>query len=955
MNQVRQTPLVNDGSPCSFAAFSHYRTHHFVAFSHYRPRQSVMAIPVVLMQVSSLLDGAILSKSPHLKFHGAIWSFLIRNLSIWSDLPDHLLERSCDGAMEKAITTRFEAIEITVEELKAESVAVRRDLQRILTMLEKKGDQTDSSSEEDTSVNDNKDRVNGRTGGSETGERSGEQKLWRKRIELPTFDGEEPLSWLNRAERFFDIQKVEDDDEKVEVAYVSMEGSAAYWFTFWKEKSSNKSWQGLKEAMINHFCVGTRGTVFERLATIRQERTVEEFVRQFEILTGQTKGIPEDQVLGYFLAGLREEVKGQVRIQNPTKLMEAMRIARDVEDAMMRTPGSHFGGAKMNPAFRTQQTHNEFVRENRNGRSRKKRRGKTVRLEAMEGPERSEIYPTQSISREEKRAYVSDVAANSHPDIEDEDGEETETTEDQGEKLMELSACLVEGWTNPGTMKTRGKIGDRSVVILIDSGASHNYISKGITEELGLPITKTKPYSVSLGDGCKRTTQGRCERVKVRLEEVELEEEFHVFELGGVDAILGVAWLEKLGEVRTNWGKMTMAYNVGDKKNCIKGNPTLSRQLVNSRSLLKLVEAESWAAVWNLCIVEAGDSDLTYAQRIELNKGLQEHYPLLQDLHGLPLPHNKGHRIQLKEGVDPINGGPCQYPYPMKCEIERQVEGMLKAGINRPDERQLSLAAKVPARARRFIKRPIGKNKTAPLFAPATPPPGEEPVFTDRNYSPSPSLFEPHSALPFTSGSSDSNLVAILAGVIATLKPWVTGLSGQLQKAFITVYNQFPELNLEDKVENGGEGNDRMFRAEEDHDGDETWDPDSDMDVDVERELVPSKVKKEIVEPQLNGLVPVSCIGAFVACLTKSPLLELEMKNTMEHRSLTSFTSKNEEYNGTQELNLLHQWDTRKSTMGWFMFKVIAYLLVYILGIEVEYRAMCHVPCAMCHVSCCLL
>ncbi|XP_047162398.1 histone deacetylase 19-like isoform X2 [Vigna umbellata] len=45
-----------------------------------------------------------------------------------------------------------------------------------------------------------------------------------------------------------------------------------------------------------------------------------------------------------------------------------------------------------------------------------------------------------------------------------------------------------------------------------------------------------------------------------------------------------------------------------------------------------------------------------------------------------------------------------------------------------------------------------------------------------------------------------------------------------------------------------------ILQAEEDHDGDETWDPDSDMDVDGECELVPSKVKKEIVEPQLNGL-----------------------------------------------------------------------------------------------------
>ncbi|WVZ04604.1 hypothetical protein V8G54_017950 [Vigna mungo] len=71
-----QTSLVNDGSPCSFVASSHYRPHH-----HYRPHQSVMAVPVVLIQAPSLLDGnpvprgchcPPLSKSSYLKFHGAI-------------------------------------------------------------------------------------------------------------------------------------------------------------------------------------------------------------------------------------------------------------------------------------------------------------------------------------------------------------------------------------------------------------------------------------------------------------------------------------------------------------------------------------------------------------------------------------------------------------------------------------------------------------------------------------------------------------------------------------------------------------------------------------------------------------------------------------------------------------------------------------------------------------------
>lgn len=45
-------------------------------------------------------------------------------------------------------------------------------------------------------------------------------------MDLPTFEGVKPLSWINRAERFFDIQKVVEE-EKVDLSYISMEGNAS--------------------------------------------------------------------------------------------------------------------------------------------------------------------------------------------------------------------------------------------------------------------------------------------------------------------------------------------------------------------------------------------------------------------------------------------------------------------------------------------------------------------------------------------------------------------------------------------------------------------------------------------------------------------------------------------------------------------------------------------------------
>lgn len=88
--------------------------------------------------------------------------------------------------------------------------------------------------------------------------------------------------------------------------------------------------------------------------------------------------------------------------------------------------------------------------------------------------------------------------------------EGVETELDQ--KPMELSTFLARGLTQPRTMKLHGQIGGRMVLILIDSGANHNFIGKGLVKELGLPIVDTPPYQVSLGDGQRKKTRGLLKR-----------------------------------------------------------------------------------------------------------------------------------------------------------------------------------------------------------------------------------------------------------------------------------------------------------------------------------------------------------------------------------------------------------------------------------------------------------
>ncbi|MCI14853.1 hypothetical protein A2U01_0035985, partial [Trifolium medium] len=110
------------------------------------------------------------------------------------------------------------------------------------------------------------------------------------------------------------------------------------------------------------------------------------------------------------------------------------------------------------------------------------------------------------------------------------------------------------------TMKVEGKIQNVDVFVLIDSGASHNFISPKVTTALGLAITPTAARNIKLGDGHKVLTKGMCEGVKMKVGELEVVVDAFVLELGGMDMVLGVSWLSTLGKVVMDWKAMTMQF-----------------------------------------------------------------------------------------------------------------------------------------------------------------------------------------------------------------------------------------------------------------------------------------------------------------------------------------------------------------------------------------------------------
>ncbi|KAA0061899.1 disease resistance protein [Cucumis melo var. makuwa] len=125
------------------------------------------------------------------------------------------------------------------------------------------------------------------------------------------------------------------------------------------------------------------------------------------------------------------------------------------------------------------------------------------------------------------------------------------------------------------------------VVILIDCGGTHNFISDKLVKKLHLPTKETAHYGVILGS--RTAIQGKriCEALEVQLKDWIVREDFLPSELGGVNIILGMQWLHSLRVTVVDWKNLSLTFTDNGKQICIKGDPSLTKARVSLKSIIK--------------------------------------------------------------------------------------------------------------------------------------------------------------------------------------------------------------------------------------------------------------------------------------------------------------------------------------------------------------------------------
>ncbi|KAB5541338.1 hypothetical protein DKX38_014312 [Salix brachista] len=462
------------------------------------------------------------------------------------------------------------------------------------------------------------------------------------RLEFPLYDGkQDPLAWLSRCEHFFRHQHI-PEAEKVEIASYHLDEDAQVWFLKLDRDRPGISWEEFKRQCHLRFGPSIQGNKLGALSKLRQVTTVEDYQRQFEQLAARAGPLTSEQELEIFISGLQEYIAIEVELHRPQDLTSAMSLARLYErrGGVRKLAPTNHRFTPQQPVTSNSNNSKIFKRLSRTEMDERRAKGLCFNCD--------EVYTR---GHQCKRLFWLDG-------IEESVQGETEDHDIEEEFPPEISLHAIMGEHSGGkTMKIHGIIGNQHLLILIDSGSTHSFLGSQWVTTLGLTCEPKAGLQVMVANGNKIRSPGQCLHVPVMMGNQLIQIDFYVLQLTGIDAVLGVNWLQTLGPILWDFKAKTMVFKQHGRVMELQGADN-----ENLRTPVLLTVAE-------LAPTET-DLDLL----------LSEFEVVFQEPKGLPPVRTFDHRINLEPGTHPVVVRPYRYPHAQKDEIERQCIEMLERG-----------------------------------------------------------------------------------------------------------------------------------------------------------------------------------------------------------------------------------------------------------------------------------
>jgi len=175
-------------------------------------------------------------------------------------------------------------------------------------------------------------------------------------------------------------------------------------------------------------------------------------------------------------------------------------------------------------------------------------------------------------------------------------GEEEEESMLKQTRIKKVVITSISGVKKFSTFKTKGVLHGQRIKILIDGGASHNFIDVALVSRRHLLTVEFEGFLVEVEGGNTMPCDRYIPQMSLTLGRYNLTQDLYVMDLPDTNVILGVQWLSTLGPITTNYKTMEMSFNSEEgKRVTLKGMTENAPRLVSTKRMEAIFRCEDVA------------------------------------------------------------------------------------------------------------------------------------------------------------------------------------------------------------------------------------------------------------------------------------------------------------------------------------------------------------------------
>ena len=428
--------------------------------------------------------------------------------------------------------------------------------------------------------------------------------------DFPRFDGDAPRIWLERCLSYFELYRV-PQHSWVATAGLYMDGLAAMWLQAYKQTHPALSWPAFRTAVEAEFGPEEFEAQMHQLVQLRQTGSVQEYRQQFETsmyhLLSLDPTLSTQFFISQFLLGLKDELRLGVRLQPPTSITRAAVFARiqeeELEKQRLQRPRIVPVGRPPPATTNTNQARaappprpggDEYTRERQlrdfrraNGLcfrcgdkySREHQCKRTGQILMIEVGDFGEILSDDTVHA----LQLLDEPALPEPEC------------------CTLSQHAISGEDAPSTVRLRAQVGDQVMLLLVDSGSSHSFVSEAFIQHIAADTQPLLLVSVRVGNGQRLHCNKMVKQLAWQVPGHTFHTDLRVLQLSAYDAVLGMDWLSDHSPMNCHWKLKRISFETEGKTVQLQGVRTTN---LSPRPYWMLMNFTEWR------------SPMTYGQQL---------------------------------------------------------------------------------------------------------------------------------------------------------------------------------------------------------------------------------------------------------------------------------------------------------------------------------------------------